>query len=214
MRNIPIYVFFGVPGAGKGSLARLVRERCEAQYLSTGAAMRAWAEGPNPEQRALKVGLANGNLGSDALAARIVNETVSALPISTPAIIFDGFPRNIEQFNAWLSASPQAYGTLIDLPEEHATARIARRLTCPVDGQNGFPGETKCPWCGRKLERRQDDANPITVARRFEIYRATVPSMLDAWQTAGLPLVHYNNSSPLSGLRNVAEKIAGEIRSR
>jgi len=213
MRKIPVYVFFGRPGSGKGALSRLVRERCEAFPLSTGAAMTAWAEGPSPEQKALKAGLARGEYGSDELAAGIVDDAMSNLPSSTPAVIFDGFPRNIGQFRAWIATSPAVFGALIDLPEAEAAARIAARLTCPADKRSGFPGETVCS-CGRRMERRADDVDPKVVARRFEKYRETVPEVVAAWQAMGLPLRHIDNRGPVAVLRRAAAEMAVEIEAR
>ena len=213
MRKIPVYVFFGRPGAGKGALSRLVRERCEAFPLSTGAAMTAWAEGPSPEQKALKAGLAHGEYGSDELAAGIVEDAMSKLPPSTPAVIFDGFPRNIGQFRAWVATKPDVFGVMIDLPEAAAAARISARLTCPADKRSGFPGETVCS-CGRRMERRADDTDPKVVERRFKLYRETVPEVVAAWQAMGLPLRRVDNGGSVSALRKVAAGIAAEIEAR
>jgi adenylate kinase len=210
-RQLPVLVLFGCPGAGKGSLARFLVERHGFAHLSTGAAMRAWADGPSMEQHALRDDMSRGIYASDALAARIVGETIAKLPACTPAVILDGYPRNPAQFDAWRSTGGSGTGLVLELPESVAVARITERGTCPRDGM-GFPGVgLPCLVCGTLTVRRQDDGEVETVRRRFATYRETVLPVLDAWRRAGLPLRVVDADRPFESLVTLADTVARSI---
>lgn len=209
--RIPVLVLFGCPGAGKGTLAGFLVERHGFAHLSTGAAMRAWAEGPSPEQQALRDDMARGIYASDALAARIVTDTIDGLPGSTPAVILDGYPRNLAQLAAWRATGATGEALLLDLDESVALARITDRGTCPVDGM-GFPGVgLPCRVCGTPTVQRTDDCELATVQRRFETYRATVLPILDAWRADGLPLRVFDADCSLDALAALADEVASAL---
>lgn len=209
--QIPVLALFGCPGAGKGSLARFLVERHAFAHLSTGAAMRAWADGPSAEQQALRDAMAKGIYASDALAARIVTETIAALPATTPAVILDGYPRNPAQFAAWRATGGSGFGLVLDLNESIALARITERGTCPKDGM-GFPGVgLPCQVCGTPTVRRTDDGELETVRRRFATYRETVLPILDAWRAETLPLRVVDADRPFDSLVRLADEVAGSL---
>jgi adenylate kinase len=210
--DIPIVVLFGCPGAGKGTLAGYLAERHGFAHLSTGAAMRAWAEGPTPEQRELKDAMARGDYGSDALAARIVAEAIDALDAGTPAVILDGFPRNPAQYTAWRSAGGSGLAVLLDLDEAVAVERIAGRGTCPADGAPVRRVGDPCPVCGGPTGRRTDDTEVDTVHRRFAAYRDAVLPILDAWRCDGLPLRTFDADVPIERLEGFAAEVAELVR--
>jgi adenylate kinase len=210
--DIPILVLFGCPGAGKGTLAGILAERHGFAHLSTGAAMRAWAEGPSEEQRALKAAMTRGDYGSDELAVRIVADTIGGLAPGTPAVILDGFPRNAAQYAAWRAGGGTGLAVLLELDESLAVARIAGRGTCPVDGAPAPRIGDPCPTCGTATQRRTDDGAIDTVRRRFAAYREMVLPILDAWRADGLPLRTFAADGPIEALDRLASGIAGAIR--
>jgi adenylate kinase len=209
--NIPILVLFGCPGAGKGTLAGFLAERHGFAHLSTGAAMRAWAEGPAPEQRALKAGMARGEYGSDDLAVRIVADTIAGLAPGTPAVILDGFPRNAAQYATWRASGGTGLAVLLDLDEEVAVQRIAGRGTCPVDGAPAPRVGDPCPVCATPTERRADDAAMETIRCRFRAYREMVLPILDAWRADGLPFRSFDADCPLEALAALAPELADAV---
>ena len=206
--DIPVLVLFGCPGAGKGTLADLLVTSHAFAHLSTGAAMRSWADGPSPEQRHLKAAMARGDYGSDELATRIVAETVAGLGPETPAIILDGFPRNLAQYDAWRGAGGRGRGVLLELDEDVAIERITGRGTCPNDGTPIAGADGACPHCGAHAERRADDCRVETVRRRFAAYREMVWPILDAWRRDGLELVRFDAAGPIESLRPFAAELA------
>jgi len=211
-RSVPVLVLFGAPGAGKGSLAAYLADDFGFAHLSTGAALRAWADGSTPERAALAADLAAGKFCSDEMAARIVAETVSALPAATPAVIFDGYPRNPSQFAAWRASGGTGRAILLGIDEAIAIARIEERGTCPADG-TGSPGVGRpCPRCGTPTVRRADDAAIETIKARFETYRTLTAPVLEAWRVAGLAIEEIDGDISLEDLRLVAARIAEHYR--
>jgi len=211
---IPVVVLFGCPGAGKGTLADILVSTYEFAHLSTGAAMRAWADGPSVEQVALKAAMAHGDYGSDDLAARIVRETIAGLAPDTAAVILDGFPRNRAQYDVWRTGGGDGLGVLLELGEDVAIARINDRGTCPVDGTPVAGTTADCPHCGTPAARRVDDCEVETIRRRFAAYRASVLPIVDAWQRDGMELVRFDARGPIEALTPFAGELAGHIVAR
>lgn len=209
--EVPVVVLFGCPGAGKGTLADILVSEHEFAHLSTGAAMRAWADGPLPDQSALKAAMARGDYGSDDLAARIVGDAIRDLSPQTPAVILDGFPRNSSQYAVWRAGGGSGLGVLLDLDEDVAVARITCRGTCPIDGTPIAGASAPCPHCGTAAERRADDCEVGTVRRRFAAYREMVLPILEAWHRDGLELVRFDASGPIQNLTPFAAHLAGAI---
>ena len=211
-RAVPILVLFGAPGAGKGSLAAYLADDHGFVHLSTGAVLRAWAAGSSAEQLELRAKLDAGQFATDAQAARIVNEAIAALPASTPAVIFDGYPRNLSQLAAWRASGGTGRAILITISEQIALERIGARGTCPRDG-TGSPGVGKpCPRCGTPTVRRSDDIEAATIAARFATYRANTAPVIAAWCKAGLPLNQIDGNISLPDLRKLATQIAAAYK--
>ncbi|MEO6206701.1 MAG: nucleoside monophosphate kinase [Candidatus Limnocylindrales bacterium] len=215
--DVPVVVLFGCPGAGKGTLADILVSDHGFAHLSTGVAMRAWADGPLPDQVAVRAAMARGDYGSDDLAARIVRDTIGHLPSQTPAVILDGFPRNLAQYRVWRGSGGSdrggrsVLGVLLDLDEDVAVARITCRGTCPIDGTPIAGASAPCPHCGTTAERRTDDCEVGSVRRRFAAYREMVLPILDAWGRDGLELIRFDAGGPIEGLTPFAAQVAGTI---
>ena len=93
-----IFIFFGPPGAGKGTQAALVAKEFNIPHLSTGDILRSKLEENDQLSAKLKEIMDSGNLVSD----NILNEIVEKRLNSTDCIngfILDGYPRTIIQKN-------------------------------------------------------------------------------------------------------------------
>lgn len=212
--DVPVVVLFGCPGAGKGTLADILVSTYGFAHLSTGAAMRAWADGPSEEQIALKAAMARGDYGSDDLAARIVRDTIAGLAPDTAAVILDGFPRNRAQYDVWRAGGGAGLGVLLELGEDVAVARIHDRGTCPVDGTPVAGANAACPHCGTPTVQRVDDGEVETIRRRFAAYRASVLPIVDAWERDGLELLRFDARGPIEALTPFADELAGRLIAR
>src|SRR5688572_27799015 len=72
-----IIVPIGAPGAGKGTQARLLKERLGLPHISTGDMFRAMKEAQTPLGEQVRGILASGELVPDDITARIVEDRTS-----------------------------------------------------------------------------------------------------------------------------------------
>ena len=198
-------VLFGRPASGKGTLGQRLATVHGFVACSTGQAMREWAAGPSPEQVALRATMAAGGYGSDALAVRIVREFIANVAPDALGVILDGFPRDQAQLDAWLeSSSDHGVAVVVETPEEVCRARVLGRMVCGACGWTDHEPATRCERCGAMLERRTDDGDAATFARRMAEYDRKVAPLIDAWLAGGLPVVHLDGTSG-------AEAMAAEL---
>ena len=92
MKNI---IFFGPPGAGKGTQAKKISEYLNISHLSTGDILRKKLLDKDDLANELKSIMSSGNLVSDEILNSIV-----ALRLKTEiynGFILDGYPRTLAQ---------------------------------------------------------------------------------------------------------------------
>jgi adenylate kinase len=185
------FVFLGLPGAGKGTQARVLSERLEIPQLSTGDTLRdAVQEGTSLGVQA-RTYMDRGEYVPDALILRMVDERLRE-PDASKGFILDGFPRTVPQAHA-LEDVLREDGTPLDavvqfnISDAIAIRRITGRYTCPVCKRTYHEewsrplDDLKCDADGTALEKRSDE-DTLTVKRRLAVYRdQTAP--LEAFYT-------------------------------
>ncbi|MBA2339417.1 MAG: adenylate kinase [Pyrinomonadaceae bacterium] len=183
-----IVVMMGAPGAGKGTQARLLQERCGLPQISTGDMFREIAKAETPLAEDIRRVQAEGKLISDDLVIRVVHERTNREDCKH-GYILDGFPRTTAQA-AMLEKLAVEQGNkivaiLIDVPFELLEKRTTGRRNCPVcneiyniyfklpkqEGFCDFHPETR-------LNHRADDY-PEKVKVRLETYERDTRPLLD-----------------------------------
>src|SRR5213076_3352795 len=91
-----IIVLMGAPGAGKGTQARLVEERLGLPQISTGDMLREISRAQTQLADEVRAVQASGNLISDDLVIRVVEERTSREDCRN-GYVLDGFPRTTVQ---------------------------------------------------------------------------------------------------------------------
>ena len=97
-------VFFGPPGSGKGTQAKLLAKELNILHLSTGDILREKLNDGDSLSIKLKEVMSSGNLVSD----EILNQIIANKLISEECIkgyILDGYPRTISQSEFLISFS-------------------------------------------------------------------------------------------------------------
>ena len=89
-------VIFGPPGAGKGTQSSYLVENKKMYQLSTGDLLRAELKSESNLSKKLKKIMDTGKLVSDDIINDLIEKKISDPSIKNN-IIFDGFPRNIDQ---------------------------------------------------------------------------------------------------------------------
>jgi adenylate kinase len=185
-------VFFGPPGVGKGTQARLMVKRVGIPQISTGDMLRGAIATGTPLGAEAQRYMSRGELVPDAVMIGIVAERLQQ-PDTAPGFILDGFPRTIPQAEA-LDAILTGMGRKLDwvvhfeAGEATLVRRLAGRQVCKAAGHiyNLLSSPPKTPGVcdidGSQLYHREDD-NPETVRRRLQVYGEQTEPLLAFYQT-------------------------------
>ena len=95
-------VFFGPPGSGKGTQAKLIADAHRIVHLSTGDILRRKLIDNDKLSIKLKEIISSGNLVSDEILNKIVAEKITSSEC-LDGFILDGYPRTIPQSEYLLS---------------------------------------------------------------------------------------------------------------
>ena len=96
-----LLVLLGPPGAGKGTQAKLIVKKKNLFHFSTGDILRNEVTKQSDIGKKIENIINEGNLVSDQIILSIVDKVVSENSSKFNGILFDGFPRNLEQANAF-----------------------------------------------------------------------------------------------------------------
>ena len=95
-------IFFGPPGSGKGTQAKLLAKELNILHLSTGDILREKLNDGDTLSIKLKQIMSSGNLVSDEILNQIITDKLMSEECSN-GFILDGYPRTISQSNFLLS---------------------------------------------------------------------------------------------------------------
>ena len=187
-------VFFGPPGAGKGTIAaRLAADR-DIPHISTGELFREAVKQATDLGNKIKTVIDSGSLVPDEITIKLVKKRLSRSDAST-GFILDGFPRTVSQAKA-LSATVDIDHVLnLSIKDEMVIKRLTGRRTCTNCGFTHHvvfmpPKEPdKCDNCGNHLVQREDDSE-TAIATRLKVYKSQ-----------SVPLIEYYVKKEL--LRNI-----------
>ncbi|KUK81628.1 MAG: Adenylate kinase [Petrotoga mobilis] len=181
-------LFFGPPGAGKGTQAKLVAKEFDIAHISTGDILRdAVSKGTELGKKAKAI-MDRGELVSDEIMNNLVKEKMQELD----SFILDGYPRTLDQAKFLDRATKDLKKeidavVLIDVAEEEIVKRISNRRVCPNCGKvynliTLQPKEDeKCDVCGTKLIQRDDDKEEV-VRERYKVYKNTTESVIEYYR--------------------------------
>lgn len=191
-------ILFGPPGAGKGTQSSFLVESEKMFQLSTGDLLRAELKSGSDLSKQLKEIMDAGKLVSDDIINNLIEKKISD-PSVKNNIIFDGFPRNLEQAKSlddMLNKYNQKISAIINLKVDYSVLvkRISGRVSCsickkpfneffdpPVEPNNC--SNDKCD--SRELIKRSDD-NESTVTNRLKTYDDQTLPILDYYRKKGI----------------------------
>ena len=145
-------IIFGPPGAGKGTQADFIVNKFNLFKLSTGEVLRNEIKNKTQLGKEISSIINSGSLVSDDIVERLV-ETFIADKKYKDRLIFDGYPRNLNQ----------AKNLDLLLNKYNQKIQIALKLSVSLDTIKKRISERK------NLERRQDD-NELVAIKRFQTY--------------------------------------------
>ena len=168
-------IFFGAPGAGKGTQAEIVSRKLNIPTISTGNIIREAIKNGTEMGLAAKSAIEAGKLVSDEIVIGIIKDRLD-MDDCKNGFILDGFPRTIPQAEALDKMGVKIDVVLnIEVSDEDIVTRMSGRRTCPKCGGtyhivfNPTKTEGICDNCGGELTIRKDD-DPEVVKNRLEVY--------------------------------------------
>ncbi|MBD3360875.1 adenylate kinase [Candidatus Peregrinibacteria bacterium] len=175
-------IFFGMQGAGKGTIGEAVAERYGHKIFETGAELRRLAQEDSELGRKVKSIIDKGKLVPNKVVMEIVEDFMNKLS-PDKEVLFDGIPRSVKQaktLNSLLDKHDRDYiAVLIKIVEETALKRLTTRRICK-NCKEVYPADYKketCEKCGGELITRADD-NVEAIQTRIDAYKKeTLPAI-------------------------------------
>ncbi len=209
-------VLLGAPGAGKGTIAGMLKEKLGLPQLQTGQLIRAEIESGSPLGKSLAPLVASGAYISDKIIIRLFQKELQK-PEYVNGAILDGIPRTVIQARA-LRRKLLFWGNkvnrviLLDVPEEDVVERILLRRTCSNKNCGASfhmkfappSKEDTCDHCGSSLKKRSDD-NETTIRERMRVFKLSSGPVCEFYRKSKLLTVvkTSNQRSPEEVLRDV-----------
>lgn len=194
MKNL---ILLAVQGAGKGTLAKKLKEKYGYVHISTGDILRERASVGDELGNELKSMMDNGQLVPNDIIFEAVEYKITQ-PECANGYILDGFPRNLEQAQGYtkiLEKLNKDAGIAINMtiPEELLVQRIIGRRMCKECGAiyNIYNDQLKpttegiCNKCGGTLYQRDDD-NEEAMKTRIETYFKVTAPVIDYYREKGI----------------------------
>ena len=196
-------ILFGPPGAGKGTQAQFIVKKYNYFQLSTGDILRAEVKLKTQLGAEIEQLISSGKFVSDETVNTLLRQSIMNLKFRD-RIIFDGYPRNVEQaknLESILAEFDQTIGHIIflNVSKDIIEKRIMGRKTCDKCNMtlNEFFNKKQIELhpCGKEyLKKRKDDNFDIIVAR-YDTYMKTTKPILD----------YYSNNENFTEIDGAAE---------
>ncbi|MBP9765069.1 nucleoside monophosphate kinase [Candidatus Babeliales bacterium] len=201
-----IYILFGPPGSGKGTLATLCIQQFGWIQLSTGNLCREQIQ----QKTAIGVQIARlieqGQLVPDDIIAQLVADWLMSHEQLPSGVIFDGYPRTLQQAETLyglLQTRLRSFNVLLvkfEINVNLLVDRIVNRVVCAdkkcaqTYSLKQLPlGTHQCLACNSELIRRSDDT-PETLQQRLNVYFEHEKQILDFYAQKHLPIVVLDGS--------------------
>jgi adenylate kinase len=187
-------VFLGAPGAGKGTQAANVARELDLAHIATGDLFRQAQSQDTELARQAKYYMEKGQLVPDEITIKMVLERI-AEPDCANGVIFDGFPRNLNQaetLDKALTDRGKAVNKVvyIKVAEQELMKRLTGRWICrkcqaPYHEVSSPPKvEGICDRCGGELYQRADDKEE-TIKERLQVYFNETAALIDYYSREG-----------------------------
>jgi adenylate kinase len=194
MKNL---ILLAVQGAGKGTLAKALKEKYGYEHISTGDLLRERSAVGDELGLKIKELIDNGIFVSNDIIFEAIEYKISQ-PECANGYILDGFPRNLEQAEGYskiLEKLNKDLGLVINMtiPESLLVNRIIGRRMCRDCGaiHNIYSEQLKplkegiCNKCGGSLYQRDDD-NEEAMKTRIETYFNVTAPVIDYYREKGI----------------------------
>lgn len=195
-------ILFGPQGSGKGTQARLICSKFGFFYFESGAYLRKIAE--NNEE--VKNMMAKGILVPDKEMTSYLTAYLDQEHLYND-IVFDGFPRTLEQYNflkIWLNQKMVKVdvGIVLEISQNETLKRLSARRQDPKTGKiyNLITDKPPVDIDLNSLVQREDD-KPEAIIKRLELYKSQTEPLLTEMEKDLVKVVKINGERPIDEIQ-------------
>ncbi|MCK5721559.1 MAG: adenylate kinase [Gammaproteobacteria bacterium] len=187
-------ILLGAPGAGKGTVAKLLTKMDGSVQISTGDILRAAVAAGTELGKQAQAAMKAGDLVSDDLIMGIMGERLKEDDCKA-GYLLDGFPRTIPQAEALkvlLADMGEKLDMVVDIQvaKEVILDRLTTRRTCEGCGEiynvksNPPKEEGKCDKCGGAVTQREDETEEA-ISNRLDVYNEMTAPLAGFYEKEG-----------------------------
>ncbi len=184
-------VLLGMPGAGKGTQAKFIKDNYKLTHISTGDMFREAISSQSPMGVEAKKYMDKGELVPDNVVLGMVKERISNSDCDN-GFMLDGFPRTkvqAQEFDKMLSGMGRKLDMVLDfvITADEAVKRLSSRRTCPQCSyiynlqSDKFEEDGKCNKCKVSLLHRSDDKEEV-ILNRLKVYNDQTAVLKDYYR--------------------------------
>ena len=184
-------IIFGPPGAGKGTQAQNIVNNFNLHQLATGDLLRIEIKKRTEISKKIEQIIAQGDLVSDDIVNELVKKVITNHNYRN-RIIFDGYPRNINQAESleiMLNGDNQSINFILFLKvtQEIIKKRILGRIICEKCNKtmNEYLNKEEIDnhECGKNYLKKRKDDNQETIITRYDEYIKKTKPVLDFYSS-------------------------------
>lgn len=213
-------ILLGLPGAGKGTQAKMISQEYNLPHIATGDIFRVLIEEGTPLGQKIEEYIQKGQLVPDEDAIKVLKEELKHIDIFK-GFVLDGFPRTLYQAKVLKEILSEMDSQIdmvfyIKVEPEKLVERVAGRRVCLNCGNTyhiKYNPPTKtgvCDFCGEELILRNDDSED-TVRKRIQIQLEVITKLVEFYQEEEI-LKTITGDSIKEIYGNIKKAIEGELR--
>ena len=184
-------VVFGAPGSGKGTQSARLIDEYGLYHISTGELLRDHIARDTELGRIADSYISKGQLIPDQLMIDILSQTLDENPETANGVIFDGFPRTIDQAKALKEMlakhNSKVHAVIgLEVPDEELVDRLLKR----------------------GLESGRSDDNLETIEKRLKVYNEQTAPLRDYYMSEG----KYHSIKGFGAIDDIFNDIKEQLR--
>jgi adenylate kinase len=210
-------ILLGAPGAGKGTVAKLLTKIDGSVQISTGDILRGAVQAGTELGKQAKAFMESGGLVPDELIMGIMEKRLQE-PDCAKGFLLDGFPRTIPQAEALKALLAKLNIQLdaavsLEVPREVILDRLTTRRTCEnpkcqaIYNVKSMPPKVagKCDKCGSNVVQRADETEEA-ISKRLDTYNDKTAPLIGFYQKEGM-LMDVNATSSDVVVATIKQKL-------